>query len=80
MADTLAAKAPQLLAYWLGKGLKRWAVPKDGAWTRLHAALKSEGVPARFLNGLTTNIYQKHFGHGPNEGKNNKGNPKRKGG
>jgi hypothetical protein len=62
--DTLGARAPQLLAYWLGKGLSRWATTA-APYRALVAALRSEGVPARMVHGLAANIFHKHFGRWP---------------
>lgn len=58
-----------LWKYWTaGKGFAQWSGAKN-KWTVLHALLKKAGVPAKSLDGLTTNIvtfvfpdYMKHKG------------------
>lgn len=50
-----------LWTYWTeGKGFAQWA----GAvhkWTTLHALLKKAGVPAKSVDGLTTNLIEFKF-------------------
>lgn len=64
MADTLGLRAPQLEAYWLGKGLARWAATPT-PYRALVEALRSEGVPGHMVHGLAANLYFKHFGRWP---------------
>jgi len=42
--------------YWTkGKGAALWTGAKH-KWSTLHKLLKAAGVPAKFLDGLTTNV------------------------
>lgn len=69
MADMIPA---ELRAYWLGKGLSRWA-PKPHPWTTLRRLLIEERVkngdnPAKAAAqapGEATNLFKAHFGYGP---------------
>lgn len=54
----------QLRRYWLGKGLARWATTPT-PYRSLVAALRSEGVPGRMINGLAARLYKQHFGKWP---------------
>lgn len=54
----------QLQAYWLGKGLSRWA-DTPTPYRSLVAALLSEGVPANMVHGQAASLYHKHFGRWP---------------
>lgn len=50
-----------LWEYWTkGKGLAQWGGSAK-KWTTLHALLKAAGVPAKSLDGLTTNIIDHVF-------------------
>ena len=62
----------QLRKYWLGKGLSRWATTPT-PYRSLVAALRSEGVSGRMVNGLAARLYHWHFGTWPgkNHGKKN---------
>lgn len=59
----------RLRRYWLGEGLARWATTAT-PYRSLVAALRSEGVPGRMVNGLAARLYHWHFGIWP--GKRNK--------
>lgn len=61
-----------LKRYWLGKGLSRWATTPT-PYRSLVAALRSEGVSGRMVNGLAARLYHWHFGTWPgkNHGKKN---------
>lgn len=54
----------QLKKYWLGKGLARWATTPT-PYRSLVAALRSEGVSGRMVNGLAARLYHWHFGKWP---------------
>ena len=50
-----------LWKYWTaGKGFAQWGGSKH-KWTTLHGLLKKAGVPAKSLDGLTTNIIEAVF-------------------
>lgn len=68
MADPnpLRGMPPQLQRYWLGEGLARWATTPT-PFRSLVAALRSEGIPSRMLEGLAAKLYHKHFGVWPGD-------------
>ena len=61
----------QLRKYWLGKGLARWATTAT-PYRSLRAALRSEGVAGRFVDGLAAKLYHWHFGRWPGKRGNKK--------
>lgn len=56
-----------LIKYWTkGEGLARWA-PSPHPFTALTTALRSEGVPERFVNGLAARYFKRVFGIYPGQ-------------
>ena len=50
-----------LIKYWTrGEGLARWALSPH-PYTALTTALRSEGVPERFVNGLAAKYFHRVF-------------------
>lgn len=61
-----------LVRYWTaGPGLARWA-PKPHPYTSLTRALRAEGVPKRYINGLAAEYFTLVFGMWPGQRKRNK--------
>jgi hypothetical protein len=58
---------PNLTRYWTkGPGLARWSL-NPHPYTALANALRSEGVPERFIGGLTATYFRKVFGIWPSQ-------------
>jgi hypothetical protein len=63
MTDVRASKLPfgpgsSLWAYWTkGKGAAKWTGAAK-KWSTLNKLLKAAGVPAKVVDGLTTNIIE----------------------
>jgi hypothetical protein len=56
-----------LIKYWTrGEGLGRWALSPH-PYTALTVALRSEGVPGRYVNGLAAKYFRRVFGIWPGQ-------------
>lgn len=56
-----------LIRYWTrGEGLGRWAMSPT-PYTALVVALRSEGVPSRYINGLAAKYFRRVFGIWPGQ-------------
>lgn len=76
-------KTKGLIKYWTkGPGLARWA-SSPHPYTALTTALRAEGVPGRYVNGLAAEYFKRVFGIYPGQRKGkaggNRGHGKRLG-
>lgn len=66
-------KTKGLIKYWTrGAGLGRWASTPH-PYTALTAALREEGVPPQYVNGLAAEYFHKVFGIYPGQRKGKAG-------